>query len=314
MAQGQPELCNAIRSFPGFGHIVQTQQLVLERVAQQLAVQPSRTRHTGDDGVLLLNSLQPGKSSVYFRSYRAPHVPVMTQAFSTFEATPGVRRTYSKTGICTAADALTPHLDIEIGGNDKEISFYAGLSHKLSLASHLDYLDRYYNTTPPAAAPTRSSQPGFAAGAATGGSGGSSSSGSQLPSFKELEAEAACTPGYSRFVSPSLWVRAMCAGALAFRVRIDGAAGHAEHEALAAVRRHSLCLTDIWLAHMAHDTSPEAAGAEAAELSPALLAELRHASRTLLNYVRHDPLTPLLLPVFGEAGVDAWIETMAGEQ
>ena len=54
-----------------------------------------------------------------------------------------MRRTYSKTGICSAPDALTPHLDIEIGGDDKELIFYASLSHKLSLGSHLDYLDRW---------------------------------------------------------------------------------------------------------------------------------------------------------------------------
>ncbi len=79
------------------------------------------------------------------------------------------------------------------------------------------------------------------------------------------------------------------------------------------MRSHVLCLTDIWLAHMAHDTSPEGAAADARELSPALLEEVRRASAVLRNYVRHDPLTPLLLPVFGKAGVDAWIETMAGE-
>ena len=79
MEKGQLELQAAVRSFPGFGHVVETHQLVLERAAKQLGVEPSRTRHTGSDGVLLLSSLQPGKASNYFRSYRAPHVPVMTQ-------------------------------------------------------------------------------------------------------------------------------------------------------------------------------------------------------------------------------------------
>ena len=246
---------------------------------------------------------------------------------------------------------------------------------------------RYFNTPPPSA-PSQSSSRG--AGSAAGSSSG------QLPSFRELEAEAARTPCYSRFVSPSLWVRAMCAGALAFRVRIDGSAGgkrtardfpllralalalaregvqraaagrfacsmlhgcsacscatplgttppmearcakaahplcvrlraawtaigvlragQAQEEGLAAVRSHVLCLTDIWLAHMAHDTSPAAEASDRQLLSPALLEELRHASGVLRNYVRHDPLTPMLLPVFGEAGVNAWIETMAGER
>ncbi len=79
MQKGQPDLQAAVQSFPGFGHVVGTHQLVLERVAERLAVRPARTRHTGDDGVLLLSSLQPGKASNYFRSYSGLHVPVMTQ-------------------------------------------------------------------------------------------------------------------------------------------------------------------------------------------------------------------------------------------
>ena len=70
------------------------------------------------------------------------HACPAPQAFGTFEAPGGVRRMYSKTNICTAADAPTPHLDIELGGDDRTVSIYAGLSPKLSLTAHVDYLDR----------------------------------------------------------------------------------------------------------------------------------------------------------------------------
>lgn len=82
-------------------------------------------------------------------------------------------------------------------------------------------------------------------------------------------------------------------------------------EALAAVRRHALALTDIWIAHVLHDAATGAG--DAAAHGPDVLAECKRATRVLRDSVRHDPTTKMLVPVFGDKPVEAWIETVAGE-
>ena len=77
---GQPELQAAVRTWRAFTHVVETQQLVLQRVSSRLQVTPARRRHTDSSGVLLLNSLQPGKACGLVRTYCAePLAPVMSQ-------------------------------------------------------------------------------------------------------------------------------------------------------------------------------------------------------------------------------------------
>lgn len=67
LERGQPMLVDAVRTFPGFEPLVDIHNEVLHRVAARLGVRPTKTKHTDSKGVLLLNSLEPGKSSVYFR-------------------------------------------------------------------------------------------------------------------------------------------------------------------------------------------------------------------------------------------------------
>ncbi|KXZ43104.1 hypothetical protein GPECTOR_102g57 [Gonium pectorale] len=60
-----------------------------------------------------------------------------------------------------------------------------------------------------------------------------------------------------------------------------------------------------------------AAGGELAArrgTDPWVVEQWRRSGVVLRNYVRHDPLTPLLYPVFGEDQVTKWIETVSGEE
>ena len=351
-------------------------------------------------GILKCQSLNPpGAAANLFRSYRTPRTPsstpsatpspaspsaapplrTMTQAVSTFTMPlPGggsMRRIYTKTTASPPDGWPTPQLDVEVGGTDTELIFYVALGPKASLTHDLDYLDKYYNKPPP---PTPE-----AAGSSSGGRPGQEqqqqqqqqqSPQQQLPSFKALEAEARQTPGFSPFVSPSLWVRAQAAGALCFNVAWGPAAAgatsagtaattagaaaatagtaagagatadaaNAAAAAMAAMRRYTLTLVDIWLAHLLADAAAHAAGAAgAAALVDGAEGEAggrqrskegeegggwggggdaweqegwRRAGRVLRNHMRYDPLTPMLYPVFGEAQVTAWMETVAGEE
>ncbi|KAG2426954.1 hypothetical protein HXX76_012739 [Chlamydomonas incerta] len=366
---GQPQLVSAMEEFPGLSELVGLQAEVLGRLERALGVAPAQTKHTDASGVLKCQSLNPpGAAANLFRSYRTPRasptsptspIPAstptpprlrtMTQAVSTYTMPlPGggsLRRIYTKTTASPPDGWPTPQLDVEIGGTAAELIFYVALGPKASLTHDLAYLDKYYNQPPPLQEAAPGQEPPQ----------------QQLPSFKALEAEARKTPGFSPFVSPSLWVRAQAAGALCFNVAwgpaaaagaadADAGAGaaasaaggaDANAAAMAAMRRYTLTLVDIWLAHLLADAAADAAAAAGAAASMDGAAEgdegttdgekeeagswrgggdaweregWRRAGRVLRNHMRYDPLTPMLYPVFGEAQVTAWMETVAGEE
>ncbi|PNH10701.1 hypothetical protein TSOC_002551, partial [Tetrabaena socialis] len=374
LRRGQPELCDAVQSFPGFSQLLDVQGEVLRNLEGALGVRPAQTKHTDGEGVLTLQSLQPGSAVNLFRSYRngprptatapeqrqaaavpaaapdaaapdaagpspssaplppPPPLRTMTQIFARYRTPDGTMRVYSKTTASTPDRWPTPQLDIEIGGTEQSLIFYVAMAPRAPLTTDLPYLAHYYDQPPPpppavheeppaAARPRQDGEPSSSSANASsgGGSGGGGASG--LPSFKQLEAEARKEQGFTPFVSPSLWVRAMAVGALCFSVAWQGGRDAGVME---AVRRYTTTLTDIWLAHLIADARNCAAGSAGPVASPdgcwpdppaaLLLAQRRQAAQVLRNHVRHDPLTPLLYPVYGEPQVTKWIKTVAGEE
>ncbi|KAG2500562.1 hypothetical protein HYH03_001333 [Edaphochlamys debaryana] len=356
--------------FPGFSQLVELQAEVLQRLEGALGVAPAQTKHTDEHGIMRLQSLRPGAAVNLFRSYRVPSpaasgagastpaarvtpIRTMTQLFSRYVTPDGVARIYTKTTTSTPDHWPTPQLDVEIGGTEQQLIFYVGLGPKAPISSDLPYLDLYYNRPPPPppSPASPSSSPSDAAPPAA----------PPLPSFKAVEAEARAQPGFTPFVSPSLWVRALAAGALCFTVAWDGGRDAA---AMERVRRYALAVAEIWLAFVAADAAGAGGGAADADVSTvgaaattggdgsvsdggaasggggggqaaaggwALAArdgaaggggggdafvreQWRRGGVSLRNHVRHDPMTPLLYPVFGEDGVTQWIEMVAGDE
>ncbi|PNH07690.1 hypothetical protein TSOC_005820, partial [Tetrabaena socialis] len=325
LRRGQPQLRGAVESFPGYSQLLGVQGEVLGRVVAALGVQPAQAKHTDGEGVLTLQSLQPGAAAILLRSYRAPAAAAtaglpappalrtMTQSFAHYGMPDGSVRIYSKTSISPPVFWPTPQLDIEIGGTEQSLILYAALAPRSALSTDLPYLHRYYDQPPPA---VQQQQDGGHTGSSNNNSNGGSGSGSgsDLPSFKQLEAEARKEEGFTPFVSPSLWVRAMAVGALCFTVPWQGGRDAGVME---AVRRYSTTLTDIWLAHLLADARTYAGSDEpASDGGPdpsGQRARWRQAAEVLRNHVRHDPMTSLLYPVYGEPQVVKLIETVAGD-
>ncbi|PNH07674.1 hypothetical protein TSOC_005816 [Tetrabaena socialis] len=364
LRRGPPELRDAIQSLPGFSQLLGVQGEVLRRVAAALGVRPARMKHTDGEGVLALQSLQPGAAAILLRSYRTPPAAAaaaaaavapepaaptaaaapqpaaapaaaaaaslpappplhsMAQSVACYSMPDEPVRVVLTTTVSPPDDWPTPQLDIEVGGTEESLVFYAGMSPRSALSTDLPYLHRYYVQPPHAVQHTPAVQPqqqddGEPHVSSSSGKGGDTGgrSGGGLPSFKQLEAEARKEQGFTPFVSRSLWVRAIAAGALCFAVPWQGGQ---DPQAMEAVRRYTTTLTDIWLAHLLADARIYAGSGE-----PALdggpdasgqRARWRQASEVLRNYVRHDPVTSLLYPVYGERQVLQIIETVAGEE
>lgn len=295
---------------PVYNRVLETQSAVLERLENTLGVKPTKGRHTDADGVLTVDSLEPGRAAFLLRTYSSPatittsqaspHLPHMCQSFSRFSMPNGATFMYSKTTACPPDEWPTPQLDIEMGSFGPDLLCFVGMAPRASITTDLKYLNRYYNQPPPTA-PTASTN------------GGQEASQPQLLSFKQLDAElraggsgVTLTPS----ISPSLWIRSCATTALFFSV--PWATATADPLVMDEVRRYVLAMTDTWLGHVAADA--EAGGAAAAAADPWVKEQWRRTGEFMRNYVRHDPMTPLLVPLLGQDAVTRMIETVAGER
>jgi hypothetical protein len=157
------------------------------------------------------------------------------------------------------------------------------------------------NGTDGSEAPPLAAAAGAQGGGAGGGAAATCSGGPPppLPSFKQLEAEARSQPGFTPFVSPSLWVRAMSATAITVTVPWEDYL--TDPRVAQLLTRYTLGLTDVWLGHLAADAA--AGGPAAAGGDPWVAEQWRRAGEAHRNYMWNDPGTVMLLKTFGEEQV-----------
>ncbi|KAG2501450.1 hypothetical protein HYH03_001231 [Edaphochlamys debaryana] len=312
--------------------LVRIHDEVLAKLESSLGVRPAQTKRSDADGVLALSSIQPGVASVLFRSYRNPPPPSSStsalptppplrsayQVAARYRLPDGSVRIYTKTSAAPLDDWPTPQLDIELGGDAKELIFYVGLGPR-SFTADFPYVEHYMHRPPPP----------HPLGTGTNGTNdGSASAPAPAPrSLLAIEAEAQAQPGFSPFVSPSMWVRGLSASALCFTVAWDAGRDAA---AMAAVRSYAHAVTDTWLAHLMADAQTLAAvrngtadansggkavpppPAAAAASDPWVVEQWRRAAAALRESKRNDPATPMMVPVFGQEQVDKWVELSSG--
>jgi hypothetical protein len=201
---------------------------------------------------------------------------------------------------------LTPHLQIELLARPQPgapLLLCMSMEPRVSLQLWPGYLDRYYCTAPPLSdAPSGGSAP-------------------PLPSWSALERACAGRPGFERFVSPNLHVRAFCATGVMFDVA-DGPEGRA---AILDTIAQGVAIWGAWLrADCAGSSGGGAAGDgsqgdwliagapfEGATVADAIASVHVHDA-ALLHFPRRELSAAALKAAYGDATAEAWWATMAG--
>uniref|UniRef100_A0A383WEL1 Red chlorophyll catabolite reductase n=1 Tax=Tetradesmus obliquus TaxID=3088 RepID=A0A383WEL1_TETOB len=292
----QPKFAQQFKQLPNYRAAVDLHLMLHDMLARQVPLRPAPTKVSDAQGVLLLHAAA-GELKGW---------PLMVQTFTaaapidwvhhSFNVAPGFG--YSKSSAFTAGGCLTPHLEMEtsVVGNGSRLLLYINMDPRLPLELHPAYLEHYYNSAPPSSSNT------------TAGSS----------SWMQLEARAAASPGFSRFVSPSLHVRVFSASAILFWVdcTVDG---------LAAARRTVSDAVGIWLSWLAAGGSNSAASPAALQAAAgpgalprnatqlqALLSDMAAFSAAWRNFPRREAAAPRMAKAFGADAMEAMYSTTAG--
>ncbi|KAF6255359.1 hypothetical protein COO60DRAFT_1535876 [Scenedesmus sp. NREL 46B-D3] len=284
--QAEPAYATQLQDLPTFGTLLGCHMELHDVVNEYAALERARTQVSDEKGVFIRHTTAEPFKSAAIRVQTLSGLSPIDWAHHTFAVAPSY--CYSKSSVFTAPDCLTPHLELEMGtrGDGSSVLLYMNMDPRLSLVCHPHYLDHFYCTAPPGAA----------------------------SSWMELEHRVQQLPGFERFTSPSLHVRACSASAILFNVQAD-------EEGIKAVKGVVSDAVRIWLAWLKAggsnsatdaDVVKAAAGQTAGLDQQQLLRELALRDEAWRGFPRREAAAAVLRSAFGDAAMEDYWDSMAG--
>eukprot|EP00882_Tetradesmus_deserticola_P005715 GHRQ01006017.1.p1 GENE.GHRQ01006017.1~~GHRQ01006017.1.p1 ORF type:complete len:341 (+),score=119.85 GHRQ01006017.1:153-1175(+) len=284
--QADPAFAEQLHDLPAFSTLLGCHMQFHALVNEHAPLKRAKTQVSDEQGVFRRHITAEPINSAHYRVQTLSGPPPIDWAHHTFAVLPGA--CYCKSSVYTAPDCLTPHLELETGthGDGSSLLLYINMDPRLSLVCHPHYLDHLYCTAPPGAS----------------------------SSWMELEKHAQQQPGFQRFTSSSLHVRACCASAILFNVQAD-------EEGISAMKDVVAKAAHIWVAWLKAGGSNSATDAEAVKAAAGqaagldqqqLLQELSLNDAAWRGFPRRESAAAMQRRAWGDAAIEDYWDSTAG--